>query len=60
VTRMRVLLEERAGGGTRMSIETAFPSLEAMEQMLSMGIEDGMREALTQIDAIVSGADTPG
>jgi uncharacterized protein YndB with AHSA1/START domain len=60
VTRMRVLLEERPGGGTRMSIETAFPSLEAMEQMLSMGIEDGMREALNQIDAIVSGADTPG
>jgi hypothetical protein len=31
-----------------------------MEQMLSMGTEEGMREALTQIDAIVSGADTPG
>jgi uncharacterized protein YndB with AHSA1/START domain len=60
VMRIRVQLTERQAGGTRMSIETTFPSLEAMEQVLSMGMEEGMTGALAQVDAILSAADTPG
>lgn len=50
---MRVALSEREEGGTRMVIATTFPSLEAMDKILSMGAEEGMREALGQIDAIL-------
>lgn len=46
---IRVSLEERTGGGTRMTIETTFPSIEAMDQLLSMGIEQGMSTAIGQI-----------
>jgi uncharacterized protein YndB with AHSA1/START domain len=51
---MVVTLTERAGGGTVMAIETRFPSLPAMEQLVSMGMEEGMAEALGQIDAILA------
>jgi uncharacterized protein YndB with AHSA1/START domain len=49
-------LSERDGGGTVLAIDTRFPSSEAMEQMVSMGMEQGIREALGQIDAILAGA----
>jgi hypothetical protein len=39
VTQMRVRLADRAGGGTTMTIESTFPSREAMEQMITMGME---------------------
>ena len=42
------------GGGTSMTIETHFPSLQAMEQLAAMGAEEGMRAALGQIDAILA------
>ncbi len=42
------------GGRTRMTIETRFPSLDAMDQLLSMGMEEGMAAALGQIDEILS------
>jgi uncharacterized protein YndB with AHSA1/START domain len=51
---MRVTLEEIGTGRTRMSIESIFPSAEAMEQVLAMGQEEGMKEALGQIDAILA------
>src|SRR5438094_5337874 len=51
VMRARVRLDERSGGGTRMAIESTFASREAMEQMLSMGVEEGMKEALSQVEA---------
>ena len=38
-----------------MTIETKFPSTEAMAQMVAMGMEEGMTEALGQIDAILQG-----
>ena len=41
-------------GGTQMDIRTKFPSLEAMEQMAEMGMEEGMREALGQVDALLA------
>jgi uncharacterized protein YndB with AHSA1/START domain len=55
---IRVALDDKAGGGTRMAIETTFPSSEAMEQMISMGMEEGMGEALGQIDDILQGSPT--
>jgi uncharacterized protein YndB with AHSA1/START domain len=51
---MRVTLEDRPGGGTRMVIVTTFPSTEAMEQLIAMGMEEGMAGALGQIDAILT------
>ena len=51
-----VVLRERAGGGTRMDIETTFPTLESMEQMISMGMEEGMVGAVGQMDDILSTA----
>jgi uncharacterized protein YndB with AHSA1/START domain len=48
-----VTLTER-GGGTVMVIETHFPSVQAMEQLVSMGMEEGMAAALGQIDAILA------
>jgi uncharacterized protein YndB with AHSA1/START domain len=52
----RVRIEAIAEGRTRMSIETAFPSTEAMEQVLAMGMEQGLTEAVGQIDAILAEA----
>ena len=49
-----VTLTERDGGGTRMVIETRFPSAEAMEQLASMGMEEGIVSAIGQIDGIVA------
>ena len=42
------------GGRTRMVISTRFPSVEAMDQLLSMGIEEGILGALSQMDALVA------
>ena len=41
-------------GGTLMAIETQFPSLQAMEQLVSMGMDEGMATALGQIDDILA------
>ena len=45
-----------ADPGSRMSITTTFPSAEAMEQLVSMGMDEGMSEALGQIDGILAEA----
>jgi uncharacterized protein YndB with AHSA1/START domain len=50
---MVVTLTER-DGGTVMAVETRFPSLEAMEQLLAMGMEEGLVAAAGQIDAILA------
>ena len=50
---MLVTLDEGAEGRTRMVIETRFPSPEAMEQMISMGMEEGMTSAVEQIDELL-------
>jgi uncharacterized protein YndB with AHSA1/START domain len=52
----RVQVEQVGPGRTRMSIESVFPSAEAMEQTLAMGMEEGLTQAVGQIDAIL-GAD---
>ena len=42
-------------GGTRMLTITTFPSLEALEQLLQMGMEEGMKAAMAQIDDVLAG-----
>lgn len=49
---IRVTLHEQEGA-TRMVVETTFPSKESMEQMISMGMEEGMTAALGQIDDLL-------
>jgi uncharacterized protein YndB with AHSA1/START domain len=51
---MRVTIEEIGGGRTRMSIQSIFPSTEALEQVLAMGMEEGLTQAVGQIDAILA------
>lgn len=55
-----VTLEER-DGMTRMTSVSSFESAEQLEEMVKMGMEEGLREAAGQIDAILSagGADRP-
>ena len=57
---MRVTIGEAGTGRTRMSIESIFPDASAMEQVLAMGMEQGLTEAVGQIDAILreKGAET--
>jgi uncharacterized protein YndB with AHSA1/START domain len=52
-TRAVVSLED-LGGRTRMTIVSFFGSAEQLEQMVAMGMEEGMREAAGQIDAIIA------
>ena len=54
ITTIRVGIEEVAQGRTRMSIESVFPSAEAMEQVLTMGAEEGLRQSIGQIDALLA------
>lgn len=53
-TESRVTIEEIGDGRTRMSIDSIFPSREAMEQVLAMGMEEGLKQAVGQIDAILA------
>jgi uncharacterized protein YndB with AHSA1/START domain len=47
---------EATGGGTRMTTVTRFTSTEQMEQMLGMGMQEGMTQAIGQIDAVLAAA----
>jgi uncharacterized protein YndB with AHSA1/START domain len=47
-------ISETAEGRTRMSIESRYASAEAMERLLAMGEEQGLTEAVGQIDAILA------
>jgi uncharacterized protein YndB with AHSA1/START domain len=63
-TRAVVTLEEADGaegadgaaGRTRMTIVTTFASLEHLDALVTMGMEEGMREAMGQIDAVLAGS----
>jgi uncharacterized protein YndB with AHSA1/START domain len=52
-TRMRVTLAERDGGGTAVDIHSTFLSLEHMEQLIAMGVEEGLLAAMGQMDALI-------
>jgi uncharacterized protein YndB with AHSA1/START domain len=51
----RVAIEAIGDGRTQMSIVTIFPSRDAMEQFLAMGMEEGWTASLGQIDAVLAG-----
>lgn len=44
-----------AGGTTTMTIESKYGDREGMEQVLEMGVEQGITEAVGQIDALLAG-----
>ena len=51
---MNVTIAPVADGRTRMTIESIFPDTATMEQLLAMGQEEGLAEAVGQIDAILA------
>ena len=53
-TTVRVQLFEH-DGGTRMELRSDFASKEEMEQLMSMGMDEGLREAVGQMDALLAG-----
>ena len=54
-TRLELQFAPRSGGGTTMTVVSTFASAEAMKQVLEMGMEEGMRLAMGQIDGILAG-----
>ncbi len=51
-----VTITQLGGGRTSMSIATVFPDTAAMEQLIAMGMEVGITQAVGQIDAILAEA----
>jgi uncharacterized protein YndB with AHSA1/START domain len=49
-----VFVFEATAEGSRVSTTTRFGSIEELEQLLGMGMEEGMRAAMTQIDRVVA------
>lgn len=45
---------ESVDGGTRMTTRSTFANAEQLAQVLEMGMEEGMREAMGQIDAVLA------
>jgi uncharacterized protein YndB with AHSA1/START domain len=41
-------------GTTRMTVVTTFTSVENLEQLLAMGMEEGLRQSMGQIDALLA------
>ena len=54
VTRTRVTVEDAGDGRTRMVIRSQFASVEAMDQMTEMGMQEGLRLAVGQTDALLA------
>jgi uncharacterized protein YndB with AHSA1/START domain len=53
-TRMQVHIADGDPAGVVITIESRFPSLEAMEQLIGMGMEEGLRAAMGQIDGVLA------
>lgn len=49
---MRMTLENE-GGRTRMATRTSFQSIEDLDKVLEMGMEEGMKQAMGQIDSLL-------
>ena len=49
-----VVTFETLGSGTRMTTVTEFADADQLERVLAMGVEEGTRLAMAQIDALVS------
>ena len=50
---MLVSIEEAGAEATRMTIASTWASAEAMQRVLDLGMEEGIRQALGQIDALL-------
>ncbi len=53
-TMRMVLTFEQTSTGSRFTNVTVFPSLEAMERLVEMGMIEGMRSALGQLDDVLA------
>lgn len=53
VTRTVVTLED-TGGRTRMTSVTSFETVEQLEQLIQMGMEEGMKLAMSQIEGVLA------
>jgi uncharacterized protein YndB with AHSA1/START domain len=42
-------------GGTRMEMRSTFASLEQMEQIIEMGVIEGLQQSMGQMDALLAG-----
>ena len=49
-----ITIEPAGTNLTRMVMHSQFPSAEAMEMVIAMGFEEGIKEAMGQIDAILA------
>lgn len=50
---------EPTASGSRFTSVTHFPSVEAMEQLVQMGMLEGLRSALGQLDGVLAERPTP-
>ncbi|MEV5488366.1 SRPBCC domain-containing protein [Streptomyces bobili] len=53
-TTMSMRLTEH-DGGTRMEIRSAFATRQQMDQLITMGMEEGLKEAVGQMDGLLTG-----
>jgi uncharacterized protein YndB with AHSA1/START domain len=51
---VRVTIAELGEGRTRMTVQSKFPDAAAMKQLTAMGMEEGLKQAVGQIDAILT------
>lgn len=54
VNTTKVTIEAIGADRAEMTIASIFPSAEAMEQLIAMGMEEGMSSALGQIDGLLA------
>jgi uncharacterized protein YndB with AHSA1/START domain len=54
VTTMLVTLTGQDGGGTRMEVISTFPDVEAMERLMAMGMDEGIKASVGQIDEVLA------
>jgi uncharacterized protein YndB with AHSA1/START domain len=53
-TTVQLQLTER-DGGTRMELRSVFDSREQMEQLMTMGMTEGLQQSVGQMDALLAG-----
>jgi hypothetical protein len=51
--RIRVRVDERTGGGTRLVVEATFTSSNDMDRLILMGFEEGLSSAIGQSDDVL-------
>jgi uncharacterized protein YndB with AHSA1/START domain len=54
ISRSEVTIQTIDDGHTRMTITSVYDTSEALEQVLAMGMEQGIRAAVEQIDALLA------